>query len=256
MYYTDRMNTPGTAPGEDDTIPVFARWFGSWRISLQRRALSTPQLARFYDLAAPAWTRKLDRIGFPEAYEAMLRRVVGSENTVTAGPRLRVLDCGVGTGALSGALAKALPSPFRLDAIDISPAMLDRADDNLRKAGLEVSLRQGDMRRLPYGDGVFDIAMTAHVLEHMPDPDVALGEMVRVLKPGGLLIACITRRSALGAYVQLKWRTHRVTTAEAERWLAESGLERTRSLAFGSHTLCRQMSVACTGWKPATQDQT
>ena len=251
MYYADRMNTSGTAPDEDNTIPVFARWFGSWRISVQRRAMSTPQLARFYDLAAPAWSRKLDRIGFPEAYEEMLRRVVASDNLVdTAGSRRRVLDCGTGTGAMSRALAKVLRAPFSLDAIDISPVMLDRADENLRSDGIEVALRQGDMRRLPYRDAAFDIVMTAHVLEHLPDPDVALREMVRVLKPGGLLIACITRRSALGAYVQLKWRTHRVTAGQAERWLSDSGLQDTRSLAFGAHALCRQMSVACIGRKP------
>lgn len=253
MYYADRMNTAGPAPDDDDTIPVFAHWFGSWRISVQRKALSTPQLVRFYDLAAPAWGRKLDRIGFPEAYEAMLRQVVpGNSAPDVTGPRQRVLDCGVGTGALSRALANVLPAPFRLDAIDISPAMLDRAEDNLRAAGIEFTMRQGDLRRLPYGDATFDIVMTAHVLEHLPDPDVALGEMVRVLKPGGLLIACITRRSALGAYVQLKWCTHRLTAAEAERWLSDSGLQDTRSMAFGPNALCRQMSVACTGRKPTT----
>ena len=100
--------------------------------------------------------------------------------------------------AYSQALARVLPTPFTLDALDISPRMLERARRRLRETDLEVTLRLGDVRELPYPDGVFDLAMTAHVLEHLVDPSVALNEMVRVLKPGGLLIACLTSRSAFG----------------------------------------------------------
>ena len=109
---------------------------------------------------------------------------------------------------------------------------------------------QGDVRKLPFGNGVFHLVLTSHVLEHIVDPSVAVREMVRVLKPGGLLIACLTRRSPLGIYVQLKWRTHRVTPAQAESWLLESGLENARCLSFDHGALCQQMSVACVGTKP------
>jgi len=177
------------------TIPVFDRWVGSWQFSVQRRAFSVPQLARSYDRAAPGWARTLDRLGFPGAYEKMLARALTDELPDAAGMQPRVLDCGVGTGALSSALARVMPGSFRLDAIDLSPRMLERARDRLRADGLEATLQRGDACALPYNDGAFDIVMTAHMLEHLPDPGVALSEMVRVLKPGGLLIACISRRS-------------------------------------------------------------
>ena len=244
------LNDPSNVPYDEETIPVFARWFGSWKISVQRRAFSSPQLTRFYDLAAPRWGRTLDRLGVPDAYETLLRRVLGEETTGVTGAQLRVLDCGVGTGALSCALARVLPVPFKLDAIDISPRMLERAGRSFLDTDLKVSLRQGDVRKIPYGNGVFDLVMTAHVLEHLVDPRVALYEMVRVLKPGGLLIACLTRRSTLATYVHLKWRTHRVTPAQAESWLLESGLENAQCLSFGHNVLCRQLSVACVGRKP------
>ncbi len=243
------MSHPSTARFDEETIPVFTRWFGSWRLSLQRRALSPSQLSRCYDLAAPGWCRTLERFGFPYAYEALLRRILSDDEPgVRVAPR-RVLDCGVGTGALSCALARVSPGPLELDGIDISPRMLERAGSRLRDAGLTATLRQGDVRALPYDDGVFDLVMSAHVLEHLVDPGVALGEMVRVLKPGGLLVACLTRRSTLGMYVHLRWRTHRVTPGEAEAWLRDAGLGSARRLSFGGRGLCRQLSVACVGRK-------
>ena len=228
----------GNARYGAETIPVFSQWLGSWQISVQRLAFHSPELTRLYDRAAPGWSRTLDRLGYPGAYETLLRRVLNEQALEVAGARPHVLDCGVGTGALSCALARVLPTSFKLDAIDISPRMLERASGSLRDTDLEVTLRHGDVRELPYRSGVFDLVMTAHVLEHLVDPSVALKEMVRVLKPGGLLIACLTRRSTLGLMVHLKWRTHRVTPAQAQSWLLESGLENTHCLSFDDRAFC------------------
>ena len=60
MTTANNITDPPTLQFDDETIPVFAHWFGSWRISLQRRALSVPQLTGVYDRAAPDWSR------FPE----------------------------------------------------------------------------------------------------------------------------------------------------------------------------------------------
>lgn len=81
------------------SIPVFARWFGSWQITVQRRALSVPQLTRRYDASANSWQRTVACFGFPAAFESLLRRVAGADRPAT------VLDFGVGTGALSPAPA-------------------------------------------------------------------------------------------------------------------------------------------------------
>ena len=245
------LNAPLNAHHDEDTIPVLARWLGSWQISVRRRALSASELTRRYDRAAPTWRRMMDRFSFPDAYESLLGRMLHDEAPEFTGAQLRVLDCGVGTGALSGALARVLPTPFKLDAIDISPRMLELARGNLRDTGPKVTLRHGDVRKLPYDDGVFDLAMAAHVLEHLVVPSIALNEMVRVLKPGGLLVVCLTRRSPLGMYVHLKWRTHRMTPTQAEGLLLDSGLEDARCLSFNDRTFCRQLSMACIARKPA-----
>lgn len=233
-----------------NTIPIFSRRFGSWQLSVQRLPFSLPELTQRYDRAAPVWRKMLNRFNFPRAYETLLRNVLSENTLVETGQRLRFLDCGVGTGALSIALNDVLLTPCSLAAIDISSRMLEQARRNLYGSKMEVLLRQGDVRKLPYADGAFDMAMTAHVLEHLVDPGIALKEMVRVLKPGGLLVACITRRSAMGMLVHLKWRTHSVTPAQAESWLLKSGLENVQCVSLGDGVLCRRMSVAFVGRKP------
>ena len=233
-----------------ETIPVFARWFGSWKISVQRRALSTEELANAYDREAAGWDRTIERLGFSDAYETMLGDALLSHFVDDRDRPLHVLDAGMGTGGLSAALSRVKAGPVAFHGIDISPGMLDEADRHLRDRGIHADLRLGDVQDLPFEDGSFDLVMAAHVLEHLVDPHRAIDEMVRVLKPGGILLACLTRRSSLGMYIHLKWRTHRLTAADAEGWFARSGLERIRSLGFERGTRCRILSLACLGQKP------
>jgi hypothetical protein len=82
MYGSSTLNprVPGAPPDlrcHEETIPVLAIWFGSWQISLRRRAMSGRELARCYERAAPGWSRTLDRLGYPGAYETVLRDALG-----------------------------------------------------------------------------------------------------------------------------------------------------------------------------------
>ena len=228
----------------DNTIPVYAQWFGSWRISVQRRALSIRELTRRYDESATDWHRTVDRLGFPAAYESLLRQVTGNETPST------VLDCGVGTGALSQALIRVLPAPFALTAVDVSPRMLEQARNALQGTNADVTVREADATALPYNNNTFDMVMTAHMLEHLADPAVALSEMVRVLKPGGRLVVCVTRRTLLGMMIHLKWHTHRMTPDQARRILQNAGLQSVESLTFDRAPWCQRLSLACAGRKP------
>lgn len=141
-----------------------------------------------------------------------------------AGPEARVLDCGIGSGSLSLALASITTDSPEYHGIDTSGAMLAAADTELRRAGITAQLRQSDFRAIPYPDRTFDVAMAAHVLEQLPEPEIALREMVRVLKPGGVLFACMSRRSVFGTFVQLRWRTWMVSERQGIAWLREIGL--------------------------------
>jgi demethylmenaquinone methyltransferase/2-methoxy-6-polyprenyl-1,4-benzoquinol methylase len=234
---------------DDSPIPAFTRWLGSWRLSIHRRALSAPELAQSYDRVAASWDRTLDRFAYPDAYERLLRHVLAERLPACSGRPLRALDAGAGTGQLALALARASSTPVTIEAVDISEQMLQRADNRMSRAGLDFAVRQADARQLPYDDNTFDVAMTAHLLEHMPNPRLAIAEMVRVTRPGGLVVACLTRRSALGLYIHLKWRTHMVTPALAKAWFAEVGLRNPEYLSTQRKDFFRRMSIACAGTK-------
>tara|TARA_Y100001934_G_scaffold16682_1_gene19954 strand:- start:1753 stop:2511 length:759 start_codon:yes stop_codon:yes gene_type:complete len=227
-----------------ETIPVFSKWLGTWRISLQRRALSEPELSARYDKSSKTWDRSIERLGFPAAYRLLLGRAVGNN-----GPS-HVLDCGVGTGALSRALTDVLDSPFALTAVDVSDQMLTRAETALNGTNAETTTCQANATELPFADESFDMAMTAHMLEHLPEPEAALFEMVRVLKPGGRFFACITRRSLASVMIHLKWRTHRMTADQVAELLEAAGLVGVENLAIDHAPWCRGLSLAYIGRKP------
>lgn len=108
----------------------------------------------------------------------------------TAGwPYGRSLEIGAGTGFFSLNLRQA----GVLDEIhvtDISPGMVEAAKSNARKLGFEIGGRVADAERLPYDDASFDVVVGHAVIHHIPDVELAIREMLRVLRPGGRLVVC------------------------------------------------------------------
>jgi len=102
-----------------------------------------------------------------------------------ANPDDRVIDLGFGAGWLLEELDGALPD-VQLYGLDMSPGFAGRAYQEHRD---RVSVLMGDMERLPFDDGAFDVVATCWTLYFMRDVDVALAEIKRCLKPGGRLIA-------------------------------------------------------------------
>ncbi|MGH2723867.1 MAG: class I SAM-dependent methyltransferase [Actinomycetota bacterium] len=99
----------------------------------------------------------------------------------------RVLEVGCGTGFW---LLNLVQSGFvrEAHATDISAGMLKVCGENARRLGCRVELRASDAERLPYEDGTFDLVTGHAFLHHVPDPRAVLGEMFRVLRPGGTLL--------------------------------------------------------------------
>ena len=242
------MSADMTPYAHHAAIPVFARWFGSWRISVERRPFDANQLARFYDAEAATWDDKLARLGVVNGYEQMLRQVFPRHHNSP-----KVLDAGIGTGALSIALTQVIDRPFQLSGVDLSSGMLAHAHKRLRSTDCALDLRQSDMTMLPFADSSFDVVMTAHTLEHLHAPAKAIREFARVLRPGGMMIACITRQSWMGAYIQLKWHTHRVSPQVGRRWLSENGLNGVRVVPMPKDGALGRLSLAYVGWKDCVQ---
>ncbi len=208
----------------EQAIPMTTRRFGSWEVLISRRVLSSTDLASRYDAVSGKWARTARRFRLNAAYcEPLLASQVATD-LAQIGPQARVLDCGVGNGCLSIALDSLMTGPVDLHAIDTSAEMLLQAKSVMQHAGLDPHLRKADVMSLPYEDQSFDVVMAAHVLEHLPDPLRALAEMVRVLKPSGMVFLCVTRPSLFGALVQLLWRTWAITEQEGVAWLHASQL--------------------------------
>lgn len=102
-------------------------------------------------------------------------------------PGISLLDCGCGPGSITIDFAEAL-APGEVTGIDIWPESIDQAraaaaERNLTNVRFEV----GDVCELPFPDATFDAVWVASTLQYIADPVVAAREMLRVLKPGGVL---------------------------------------------------------------------
>jgi len=99
-----------------------------------------------------------------------------------------VIDIGCGVG--STAIQIASRFGCRVTALDIDERMINSARSNVHAAGLvkTISLKQGDMQSLPYADNSFDVVTIEAVTMFTPDRPRAVGEALRVCKPGGRVL--------------------------------------------------------------------
>lgn len=104
----------------------------------------------------------------------------------------RVLEVGAGPAGLWVENLDRLPSGWRVTLTDLSEGMATIARERLTAAGTPAdafTIQTADVESLPFPDGVFDVAIANHMLYHIPDRPKALGQLRRVLRPGGALLA-------------------------------------------------------------------
>jgi SAM-dependent methyltransferase len=133
-------------------------------------------LRRFKEQARKNWgvfaPLEIYTVG-PAANLVAFTRVGGGE---------RVLDVGCGTGAVAIAAARRGAQAV---ALDISPELCAKARENAEVAGVEVDVVEGDAEALPFEDASFDVVFAQFIF--VPRPEVATHEMMRVLRPGGVV---------------------------------------------------------------------
>ncbi len=150
------MSESTKARGALANAAIHEQWVAAYR---------TPEAQGFYELAFDEIARRLQ-----------------------AAPDAMVLDAGCGSCAKSVLLAAR---GFRVTAFDFSEDALALAAETVRREGFEgrITLRQGDLLKLPFADGSFDHVVCWGVLMHVPDVEGALREIARVLAPGGTFVA-------------------------------------------------------------------
>jgi SAM-dependent methyltransferase len=103
-------------------------------------------------------------------------------------PSARVLEVGCGTGPVTRLLA-GRPGVAAAVGVDPSPVFVAKAGELAAGLG-NASFEEGDGRALRFGEGGFDVVVCHTVLCHVPEPERALAEAFRVLRPGGTLAVC------------------------------------------------------------------
>lgn len=95
-----------------------------------------------------------------------------------------VLDVGCGTGVVAVTAARR---GARVTGLDLTPELLERARENAEIANVTIDFHEGDVERLPFDDSEFDVVLSQYGHMFAPRPDVAIAEMLRVLRPGGTI---------------------------------------------------------------------
>jgi ubiquinone/menaquinone biosynthesis C-methylase UbiE len=127
--------------------------------------------------------------------------------TVTEGSA-RVLDLGAGKGRFAIHVKQANPNATVV-AFDLAEAMLRAAPDTLERCA-------GSMLELPFRDAAFDSAYATESLEHAVDIERAVGELCRVVRPGGRLMIIDKNAEHWGRFETPPW----------ERWFRSEELKR------------------------------
>lgn len=155
----------------------------------RRRLDARPRASRSAPGAVPSLTdgdrATLERLLGNEADVAFRRRAIRALELLDLHDGERVLDAGCGMGVLSMLMSKLR----RLDlvAVDGDAARLAWA----RREGVRASLVRADLGRLPFPDASFDKVLAAEVVEHLADDVAGVGELTRVLRPGGRLVVTV-----------------------------------------------------------------
>lgn len=96
----------------------------------------------------------------------------------------RVLDVGCGTGVVTVTAARL---GARVTGLDLTPELLARARENAATAKVTIDFHEGDVENLPFASETFDVVLSQYGHMFAPRPDVAVAEMLRVLRPGGTI---------------------------------------------------------------------
>jgi phosphatidylethanolamine/phosphatidyl-N-methylethanolamine N-methyltransferase len=138
---------------------------------------TTALMRKAYARWAPIYDLVYDKLTEPAARAAV-------NAAVACGPK--VLEAGVGTGLSLG----YYPAHAEVYGVDLSEDMLRRAQEKVDKRGLThvKSLQVMDVTQLAFSDGMFDAVTAQFIITLVPEPEKALEEFVRVLKPGGEIV--------------------------------------------------------------------
>jgi ubiquinone/menaquinone biosynthesis C-methylase UbiE len=103
-------------------------------------------------------------------------------------PGMTVLEVGPGNGRYTVETARVVGPSGKVIAVDIEPKMIERVSRRAQEEGVtNLEAKTASVYDLPFPDATFDAVSMIAVISEIPDPQRALGEFYRVLKPAGIL---------------------------------------------------------------------
>jgi len=167
------------------------------------------------------------RVGMSSDLGLLHRTAAREFERLAEGDAVLDVPCG------GGVVLRDLPRDrtLRYLAADISPAMLERTRDEADRLGVEIETADADVQELAFEDASFDLILTFTSLHCFPDPERAVHELARVVRPGGRLAGSTMLREG-GLRRRATWAGGGLlgvlgpgcTRDELEQWLADAGL--------------------------------
>jgi ubiquinone/menaquinone biosynthesis C-methylase UbiE len=135
-------------------------------------------------------------------HEPLGRRLFSRHKFELRGAR-RILDVGSGAGQIARHLIEYADPGAEITCVDLSPEMLRRARRRLKSD--RPRFISADLSRLPFPDGTFDCVTCGYVLEHLPEAQIGLAELSRVMVPGAKMLLLTTEDTFSGAWTSRLW---------------------------------------------------
>jgi len=145
----------------------------------------------------------------------MIRQREELRRSLRASAGESILDLGSGPGFLACELADEVGASGRIVGLDISGDMNSIASQRVAACGLgdRVEIVEGDATALAFGNATFDAAVSMQVMEYLAEPDAALGQLARVLRPGGRVVIIDTDWDSLVWEATDRGRAARIAAA-------------------------------------------
>jgi len=169
-------------------------------------------------------------------------------------PRMSILDVGCGPGTITADLAELVPDGH-VTGVDRAPGVLERARATADARGLtNVDFAVADVHALDHPDDTFDVVHAHQVLQHVGDPVGALEEMMRVIRPGGIVAVRDADYAAMTWYPEVEglddWRDLYRRVARANGGEPDAGR---RLLSWARAAGFRDITATSSTWTYATE---
>jgi ubiquinone/menaquinone biosynthesis C-methylase UbiE len=203
--------------------------------TLEPEVMDTPEEARDYDA--------MDHGMVNRAFAADFLRFWDGANPV--------LDLGTGTAQIPIELCRQ-SAAVQVIAVDLAEEMLQVGRENVRRAGLvgRIELKRCDAKALPFAAGSFGAVMSNSIMHHIPEPARVFAEMVRVVRPGGVLFVRDLFRPADEATLQQIVQTYAGAANAHQRQMFAASLRAALTLDEVRHL------VLALGFAPESVQQT